>query len=81
MEDEELETYVEVPTESDYEDYEDDLAAGDYFFIGFIVALGCAVFAFFVKTISKHLKNISLKIGNKVEIGIESKDNESKENK
>ena len=51
------------------------------FFIGFTVALGCAVFAFFVKTISKHLKNISLKIGNKVEIGIESKDNEFKENK
>lgn len=81
MEDEELETYVEVPTESDYDDYEDGLVAGDYFFIGFTVALGCAVFAFFVKTISKHLKNISLKIGNKVEIGIESKDNESKENK
>ena len=81
MEDEELETYVEVPTESDYDDYEDDLVAGDYFFIGFIVALSCAVFAFFVRTISKHLKNINLKIGNKVEIGIESKDNESKENK
>lgn len=78
MEDEELETYVEVPTESDYED---DFEAGDYFFIGFIVILGCAAFAFFVKTISKHLKNVNLKIGNKVEIGIESKDNESKENK
>lgn len=38
-------------------------------------------FAFLVKTVSKHLKNVNLKIGNKVEIGIESKDNESKENK
>ena len=73
-EDEELETYIEVPTESDYDDYDDDFAAGDYFFIGFLAILGCAVFAFVVRTVSKHLKNVNLKVGNKIEIGIESKD-------
>ncbi len=73
---EEEETFVEVPTEQ--EDYEDDLTLGDYGFIIFIVVLFCAVFAFVTKTISKHLKNINLKVGNKIEIGIESKDADKK---
>ena len=77
MEDEELETYVEVPTE-DYDTYEDDFVAGDYFFFGFVVLLGCAVFAFVMKTISKHFHNVHLKVGNKIEIGVESKDAEKK---
>lgn len=38
----------------------------------------CAIFAFAIRTISKHLKNINLKVGNKFEIGIESKDKEVK---
>ena len=74
-ENEELETYQEIPTEYDYED---DFAAGDYFFVGFFAILICAVFAFVVKTVSKHLKNVNLKIGNKIEIGVESKDNTDK---
>ncbi len=76
---EEEETFVEVPTEQDgYEDYEDDLALGDYGFIIFMVVLFCAVFAFVTRTISKHLKNVNLKVGNKIEIGIESKDSNKK---
>jgi hypothetical protein len=79
MEDEELEeTYEVVSTEDDYEDYEDDISFGDVAFITFLVILGCAVFAFVIRTISKHLKHINLKIGNKIEIGVESKDKEYK---
>ena len=80
MEDEEVETYVEVPTEDDYEDYEEDFSFNDAAFIGFMAIVVCAVFAFAIKTISKHLKNINLKVGNKLEIGIESKDKEEKKN-
>ena len=76
MEDEELETYVEVPTEDDYEDYEDDSIIGDVALITFLAILGCAVFAFVVKTISKHLKNVNLKVGDKIQLGIESKEKE-----
>lgn len=75
----EKETFVEVPTEQDnYEDYEDDLTLGDYGFIIFMVVLFCVVFAFVTRTISKHLKNVNLKVGNKIEIGIESKDSDKK---
>ena len=77
MEEEELETYVEVPTEDDYEEYEDD-AFGDMIYISFIALLLCAVFAFGVKTVSKHLKNVKFKVGDKIEIGIESKEKEEK---
>ena len=74
MEDEEFETYIEVPTEDDYEDYEDDSILGDVALITFLAILGCAVFAFIVKTVSKHLKNVNFKVGNKIEIGIESRE-------
>ena len=78
---EDKDTFVEVPTEQDnYEDYEDDLTLGDYGFIIFIVVLFCAVFAFVTRTISKHIKNVNLKVGNKIEIGIESKETEVKNN-
>ena len=75
MDDELEDIYVEVPTEDDYEEYEeDDLALGDYTALIFLSILGCAVFAFIVRTISKHLKNVHLKVGNKIEIGVETKD-------
>lgn len=74
MEDEELETYVEVPTEDDYDDYEDSILDSDFVYYGFFAILGCAVFAFVVRTISKHLK-----VGSKIEIGVESKETEKKE--
>lgn len=68
------EEYVEVPTEDYYEDDgDDDFALGDYIFLGFMSILICAVSAFIIKTISKNLKNVNLKVG-KVEIGVESKD-------
>lgn len=74
MEDEELETYAEVPTEEDYDDYEDSILDSDFVYYGFFAILGCVVFAFVVRTISKHLKNMHLKVGSKIEIGVESLD-------
>ena len=68
----EEEEYVEVPTEE--ENYEDDeFTLGDFFFLTFLVVLACAVFSFVVKTISKHLKNVKLKVG-AVEVGVETKE-------
>lgn len=69
----EEETYIEVPTEEEIDDYEDDVTFNDIALITFVVILGCAVFAFAIRTISKHLKNVHLKVGNKIEIGLEAK--------
>lgn len=70
---EEEETYIEVPTEEEIDDYEEDVTFNDVALITFVVILGCAVFAFAIRTISKHLKNVHLKVGNKIEIGLEAK--------
>lgn len=75
-EDEELETYTEDSQGDDYED--SDFSLNDAAFVGFMAIVVCAIFAFAIRTISKHLKNINLKVGNKFEIGIESKDKEVK---
>ena len=76
MEEEELETYEEVPSEEDYDD--EYFSFNDAAFVCFMAIIVCAIFAFVIRTISKHLKNINLKVGNKIEIGIESKDNTKK---
>lgn len=73
------EEYVEeVPTGEDYYEDEDDFTLGDAAFLGFFAIIVCAVFAFVVKTITKHIKNVNLKVGDKIQVGIESKDNEKK---
>ena len=41
MEGEELETYAEVPTEDDYDDYEDSILDSDFVYYGFFAILGC----------------------------------------
>ncbi len=69
----EEENYVEVPSEEAYED--EEFTFGDFAFMAFFCILGCAVFAFVVKVINKHLKNVKLKVGN-VEVGVETKNNE-----
>ena len=66
------EEYVEVQDEDYYED--DDFSFGDAAFLTFAVILICGVFAFVIKVISKYLKNVKLKIGNKIELGVESKE-------
>lgn len=69
-------SYVEVPTEEEYE----DITFGDIAFIVFIIVMFCSVFAFVARVINKNLKNVNLKVG-KVELGVESKDNSKKEEK
>lgn len=65
-----MEEYEEVETE-----YDEDLTAGDVFFMGSLVIGGCAVIAFIAFIIRKTFKNVHLKIGNKIEIGMETKEN------
>lgn len=66
---EEYENYEEVETEMDSE-----LSGGDIAFcIGLIIVL-CAVFAFIMRQLKKSIKNMHVKIGNKIEIGLETKD-------
>lgn len=68
MEEEEVyEEYEEIPDDEDF-------TAGDFAFVGGTVLLGCAVVAFVTLVIKKTFKNIHLKIGNKIEIGIETKE-------
>jgi len=73
MENEELETFVEVETGS--ESYDDYITFGDIALITFLAILGCAVFAFIMKIIRKNIKNAKIKLGDKIEVSVESKDN------
>ena len=73
------EEYAEVDSEDYY--YEDeDFGFNDAFFVIFIVALVCVVFAFVVRTISKHLKSVKFKVG-AVELGVETKEDKKIEDK
>ncbi len=66
---EEYENYEEVETEMDSE-----FTSGDVIFcIGFLIAV-CGAFAFVMRHLKKSIKNMHLKIGNKIEIGLETKD-------
>lgn len=73
---ENYEEYEEVP--SDYDDYDEDLTFNDFVFVGGLVIIGCAVIAFIAKVIKKTFKNVHLKFGNKIEIGVETKEEEQK---
>ena len=68
MNEEELEYYEEIDTEGDYED---DASLG--FYVGLGIS-GCIVLAFIAFIIKKTFKNVHLKIGNKIEVGIETKE-------
>lgn len=67
MEDEE---YIEVDTEEDYEDF----TASDFFFIGFATVIICVVITVVCKQLRKTFKKVHLKIGDKVELGVDTKD-------
>lgn len=63
-----MEQYEEVETE-----YE-DLTTGDVvFLVGGIIG-ACIVIAFVAHIIRKTFKNVHLKLGNKIEIGMETKE-------
>ena len=61
-----MEEYEEVETE--------DLTAGDVIFVGAGILGICLVFAFVMRILKKTFKNIHLKIGNKIEVGVETKE-------
>lgn len=71
----EEEYYEEVPTEYDYE--EEEITSGDIALIVGGVVLICLVFALVMTMIKKTFKNIHLKIGNKIELGVETKDDKN----
>ena len=60
--------YEEIDTE-----YEEEVTGGDIAFI-LGVLCGCIVIAFIMHLIKKTFKNVHLKIGNKIELGLETKD-------
>jgi hypothetical protein len=64
------EEYYEVPAE--YED--EEVTAGDIALIVGGVVLGCLVMALVMTLIRKTFRNFHLKIGDKVEIGMETKE-------
>ena len=57
----------------EYEEVETELTAGDYIFIGSGILTVSLVTVLLFRCIRKTFKNVHLKIGNKVEIGIETK--------
>ena len=65
-----MEEYEEVSTEY----YDDDIAVGDIVLMVGIVLLACLVIAFIFTLIKKTFKNVHLKIGNKIELGVETKE-------
>jgi hypothetical protein len=62
--------YEEVPAES----FEEDFTVGDYVFIGVGCLAICCIFAYVLKQLKKTFKNVHLKVGDKIEIGIETKE-------
>ena len=67
------EYYEEVPTE--YGD--EEITSGDVMFIVGVVLLACLVFALVMTIIKKTFKNFHLKVGDKIEIGLETKDDKN----
>lgn len=71
----EEEYYEEVPTEYDYE--EEEITSGDVTLIVGGIVLICLVFVLVMTVIKKTFKNVHLKIGNKIELGVETKDDKN----
>lgn len=61
-------TVTEVPS--------DDFTLGDWTFIGGMALILCLVVGFILKSIKKTFKNVHLKVGDKIEVGVETKEGE-----
>ena len=57
----------------EYEEVETEFTTDDYVFLGFVVVAASILIVLIFRAIRKTFKNVHLKIGNKVEIGIETK--------
>lgn len=68
----EEEYYEEVPDEEYYE--EEEITAGDVALVVGIVLAGCLTIALIFTLIRRTFKNVHLKIGDKIEIGMETKE-------
>lgn len=64
-----MENYEEVETE-----YDSDFTISDAVFCIGLVVVACFIFAFIMRQFKKSIKNMHLKIGNKIELGLETKD-------
>lgn len=71
MENEDEVYYEEIETE-DYGD--DDFTVSDGLFFGSVLIGGCVIIAFLSAVIKRTFSNIHLKLGDKVEIGVETKE-------
>ena len=74
-----MEEEFEYDEEYEYEDYEtyeeeadDDLTFSDFAFLGGGVIILCGLIAFIFKQIRKTFKNVHLKVGDKIEVGVET---------
>lgn len=58
----------------EYEEVDTDLTVNDYVFIG-VGAIGiCLIIAFVFRLIRKTFKNVKFKVGDKINVDIETKD-------
>lgn len=62
----ESEQVTEIPS--------NDLTAGDWAFIGGTALVFCLVAGFLFKSMRKTFKNVHVKIGDKFEVGVETKE-------
>ena len=63
-----MEEYEEVETEID------DVTFDDILFVGGTILFGCIVIAFLTHLIKRTFKNLHFKIGDKIEVGLETKE-------
>lgn len=58
----------------EYEEVDTELTVNDYVFIGVGVLGACLVIAFIFHLIKKTFKNVKFKVGDKINVDIETKD-------
>lgn len=75
----EIQTYAEVSTEN--EGYNEDFTFGDIMFITVTILIGCFIIGFIFRQIKSTFKNVHLKVGNKFEVGVETKEDNPSDKK
>lgn len=62
---------------ADDEEYDEEMTTSDWVCVGFVILIACFFTAFFFAQIRKTFKNIHFKLGNKIEIGIDTKEDKN----